>query len=719
MPVTTKTFLQAALAFAADGWPVFPCNPQDKSPLTLHGHLDATTNEQTIKAWWKQHPKAMIGVPMGRQTNTFCADLDIKENVNGRQTWAALVAANGGIDPITRLHETPSGGQHRLYEWEPGIRSIRLNKLAEGLEIKGDGGYIVVPPSVRDNGKAYISNELEIVAAPEWLLAMMYDYWRQRGGRNATSEDAANENFGTIDPELEKEINEDLGKGISFNPNDYYEEDASLEKVRFALGAYRPDYYYPWFETGSALFKAGFNYDLWVGWSRTTTRQNFDLDACRRKWQREFPKIAGFNINTVFGYADDTDRSWRDRYGKFREEQRQQRNHSRGSAEDRHGPGSAEDGGHHARQKLYTMVWAKDVVMRSRDALWEGHLVCGAQELTTGLPDLGKSQLHCCYAAIVTTTNKKWPDGTPGPTEASNVIMLTAEDTLDQDIVPRLVAAGADLDRVAFLKKIKKDKKERMFLLGEDLDALEQMIMDIGHVRLVSVDPITAFMGKINSNLPTDVRGQLGPLADLAERSNVAFSTITHPPKSGSQRALDHFISSQAFIAAARVGHICNAEYEIGEDGKPVRDERGHARLTGRNLLSVVRCAVGPKMPTLAYRIAVLTVGQDQKTGRSITAPYVIWEGVVNVSADQAVGNVHAAYERDKKSKNEQSAVSFLEDMLASGPVPKRIIEARAAGRFSLDQLDRAKKKLGVLAEKAKGANGGWLWRLPDPGMEL
>ena len=388
---------------------------------------------------------------------------------------------------------------------------------------------------------------------------------------------------------------------------------------------------------------------MFEAWSRKSKK--FNAKQCRRKWD-DATDIRQISAGTIFHYAKEADPTWEERYKQTRNEN--------------YGPGGPADGGHHARQ--YTMVWAKDVTIRAKDWEWEGHLLRGAQELTTGMPDLGKSQLHCYFAGIITTTGKKWPDGTPGPTEAANVIMLTAEDTRDQDVVPRLIAAGADLSRVAFLKKIRKDKKERMFLLGEDLDVLEQMIRDIKNVGAVFTDPITAYMGKINSNMTTDVRGQLGPLKDLAEQTNVAFITITHPPKAPSSRAIDHFINSQAFIAAARVGHLCIEEIEIGEDGKPVRDERGQARRTGRNLFSVVRCAGAPKKQTLAYRIDVMPVGQDQKTGQIITAPYLVWDQkAVNVSADQAASNVHAAHEREKKQQSKESAVSFLEDVLANG----------------------------------------------------
>jgi hypothetical protein len=174
-----------------------------------------------------------------------------------------------------------------------------------------------------------------------------------------------------------------------------------------------------------------------------------------------------------------------------------------------------------------------------------------------------------------------------------------------------LIAAGADRDRVFILKKIRKDNRERMFLLGEDLEELERIIVKTGDVRLITIDPITAYMGgKVDSHRATDVRGQLGPLADLAERMDVALSAITHPPKHATQRAIDHFIGSQAFIAAARIGHL--AIEEVDDDKVP----------TGRSLFANVKNNVSRKMSTLAYRIV------EKPLADGITAAGVTWEEI-------------------------------------------------------------------------------------------
>jgi hypothetical protein len=260
-------------------------------------------------------------------------------------------------------------------------------------------------------------------------------------------------------------------------------------------------------------------------------------------------------------------------------------------------------------------------------------------------------------------------------------------------------ASGANRDRVFILKKIRKDNKERMFLLNEDLEQLELMIRKIGDVWLTTMDPITAYMGgKIDSHRATDVRGQLGPLADLSERANVALSAITHPPKHSTQRAIDHFIGSQAFIAAARIGHMAIEEVD--------EDEHGHRSPTGRSLFTNPKNNVSSKMPTLAYRIA------EKQLEGGITAAYVIWEDIVDITADQAVAAATMTKERGQQS----SVILFLSDILANGPVPVAIIEEHGAVRgFSKDQLFRARQKMGAVRFKEKGTlEGGWFWALAE-----
>jgi putative DNA primase/helicase len=357
----------------------------------------------------------------------------------------------------------------------------------------------------------------------------------------------------------------------------------------------------------------------------------------------------------------------------------------------------AEQARKQSTNKNYVLVRASDVVPRPMDWLWEGHILRGSQELLTGIPGTGKSQIHCALVAAATTRGP-WPDGFNG-VPAGNVIMLTAEDCLDQTIIPRLIAAGANRERVFILRKIRKDNKERMFLLNEDLEELERSIKDTGDVRLITIDPITAYMGggkNFDSHRATDVRGQLGPLADLAERLDVALSAITHPPKHSTQRAIDHFIRSQAYIAAARIGHMAVEEFE--------EDENGQKAPTGRSLFTNPKNNMTRKMPTLAYRIV------EKQLDGGVKAAGVAWEEIVDITADQAV-----AAATPSKRKDQSGPVAFLQTILTNGPTPKNVVEQRGAEcGLSTDQLDRAKKKLGVKAFKETKKDGQWFWCLPE-----
>jgi DNA polymerase len=356
-------------------------------------------------------------------------------------------------------------------------------------------------------------------------------------------------------------------------------------------------------------------------------------------------------------------------------------------------------------RRNYVATDLSSVKPRAIRWLWHKHLARGALELLAGMPTVGKSQIQCQYVACA-TTGRDWPNGAPGiiPCRA---IMLTAEDNTDDTLVPRLIAAGADLTRVQELKAIRRNGKEELFLLGEDLAALEQLICDLGDVGLVTIDPITAFMGHakhFDSHRATDVRSQLSPLKVPAERTGVAISAVTHPPKNVGQRALDHFIGSQAFIAAARLGHLCIEE--VTEDA-----EGGGKQPSGRYLFTDAKPSIKAKQPTLAYRIDVVqTPYCDPDTDEPIEAPVIRWEGESELSADEAI-----AASRPGKARA-PTARDFMLDILAGGKVlQKTVIERGAAKGHSYKQLWRAKDALGVEDFREKGVKAGpSYWALPQ-----
>ncbi|MFT4083198.1 MAG: bifunctional DNA primase/polymerase [Nocardioides sp.] len=131
---------------AAAGVPVFPCVPGGKQPATEHGFHDATTDPQRAVAWWRRWPEANIGVPTGAASGLVVVDVDVHGPVNG---YAAFERAEyaGRIVGWQVMVDTPSGGMHAYYPATPDVTQPCWQAARAGVDFRGDGGYVVVPPS--------------------------------------------------------------------------------------------------------------------------------------------------------------------------------------------------------------------------------------------------------------------------------------------------------------------------------------------------------------------------------------------------------------------------------------------------------------------------------------------------------------------------------------------------------------------------------------------
>jgi hypothetical protein len=158
--------LGAALAYAKRGAPVFPCEPGGKRPLTYNGFWDATTETRRIMAWWSRWPAANVGVPTGRRSGLLVLDVDPRGG--GFESLAVLERKNGLL-PTTARVRTGGGGVHVFFRYPMG-ETIRnsAGALGTGLDVRGEGGYVVVPPSRTRRAYAWIDRSPP--AEPLWLL---------------------------------------------------------------------------------------------------------------------------------------------------------------------------------------------------------------------------------------------------------------------------------------------------------------------------------------------------------------------------------------------------------------------------------------------------------------------------------------------------------------------------------------------------------------------
>jgi putative DNA primase/helicase len=162
--------LRAALWYAKQGFPVFPCRARRKEPLTRRGFKDASTERAQIEAWWTTWPNANIGIPTGTPRGLLVLDCDPRNGGPGDR--ADLIAQCGEI-PSTAEQITGGGGRHVFFHYSGGPVP---KTLAPGIELKGDGGYVIVAPSVHPSGNPYqwdgITGPkalLHLAEAPPWL----------------------------------------------------------------------------------------------------------------------------------------------------------------------------------------------------------------------------------------------------------------------------------------------------------------------------------------------------------------------------------------------------------------------------------------------------------------------------------------------------------------------------------------------------------------------
>jgi hypothetical protein len=163
---------EAARALAARGWHVFPLRPRTKVPLTLHGFHDASCGLAQVEHWWCATPAANIGIACGA-SRLLVVDLDGEP---AAEAWARLAAAHGGHRATLVAATGKPGGRHVYFAAPPGGLPNSAGRLGTGIDTRGEGGYVVAPPSCHPSGRRY--RWLEAPAAvpaptPRWLVGLL------------------------------------------------------------------------------------------------------------------------------------------------------------------------------------------------------------------------------------------------------------------------------------------------------------------------------------------------------------------------------------------------------------------------------------------------------------------------------------------------------------------------------------------------------------------
>lgn len=343
-------------------------------------------------------------------------------------------------------------------------------------------------------------------------------------------------------------------------------------------------------------------------------------------------------------------------------------------------------------------VQTQRIAWRSR-----GRIARGKMTILDGDPGLGKSTLLMDWAAKV-SRGEPLPDGDPQPERG--VLLICAEDDPADTIVPRLIAAKAELSQITILSELPVTDEQgnipdpdarRLVMLPLDVPLIETAIRELD-VGLVVIDPLFAFIDpELKANSDQDIRAALTPLAAALQRTHASAILVRHLNKSANASALYRGGGSIGVIGVARFGLL------VARD----RDDRES------RVLAPVKGNLGKEPPSLGFRLESSEENDD--------VARVIWTGIKHDSADDLVGDALASNEQKEIAT---AAEEFLTQYLSHQKVASRdsiVADAKRAG-ISVRAIDSAKRRLGIkhtrLGEHLGLANAIWVWHLPDQDPE-
>lgn len=340
------------------------------------------------------------------------------------------------------------------------------------------------------------------------------------------------------------------------------------------------------------------------------------------------------------------------------------------------------------------IVSAAKVVPETPRWAWDGRIPLGALTIVAGPPGQGKTQLMIAMCAAATCGRL-----TGDLSQQVDVLYVSAEDSLEHTLTPRAIAARCDVQRLHFLR----GKTETShggsdsfpgIAIPKDLPLLDEWLARTG-AKIVVLDPVVAMIPtSLNTHRDQDVRRALSPLAHIAAVRGIAVCLVMHLNKNLEADALNRLSGSIGFGGAARSVLLFTSDPDDPEG------EAGDQRI-----LAHVKCNVGAKQPSLAYRIEPKTLQTHNGPVQTSIAKRI---GNAQASANDLLSNPTSSSEATARTE----AREFLQLELEDGPVPTLELKARAedAG-INWRTIERAKQQLRI---KAKKTGTAWQWELAE-----
>jgi hypothetical protein len=430
----------------------------------------------------------------------------------------------------------------------------------------------------------------------------------------------------------------------------------------------------------------------WDDWSRQCPEKHGEA-VCAAKW-KTFRRGGGVGVGSLIFWAQQDKPGWQPPHAK-----------AESKKTTANGTAGTENSSSSEQRRLDTTALT---MIKPEPVSWlvPGQLPLGKLVLIAGAGGLGKSSITLDLAAALTRGRAafglEYEAAPPG-----EVLLITCEDDYADTVVPRLLAAGADLGRIHRVNGLQPEKdKPTDFSLAHYLE-LENELKARPGVRLVVIDPAGAYVGRtgVDDHKDSALRSLLGPLSELAARCRVTIVLIKHVNKGVTAKAVDRVTGSVAYVNTVRAAFVVCPDKDDDE----------------LKLFLPLKFNLGPKPQGLSYRTEPLH--EDEAHG--VLTPFthlkdddrrrlaeqlfrIGWQGPVEIDADEAMA---AAEKKDKEPNKVARAAQWLQEFLAKHAYPSdEVFKAGEHAGFTKDNVYKAKEQLGdaVRASNRGSFRGKW-----------
>ena len=336
------------------------------------------------------------------------------------------------------------------------------------------------------------------------------------------------------------------------------------------------------------------------------------------------------------------------------------------------------------------LVCAADLEPQPVSWVWPGWLAAGKLHILAGAPGTGKTTLALAVIAAI-TSGRPLPDG--HIPKRGRAVIWSGEDDPADTLVPRLLAAGAELSRVQFIGEVRSKGARYPFDPAEDVPLLVERLERDRDVSIILIDPIVSAVAS-DSHKNAEVRRGLAPLVEMAAQVGAALIGVTHYSKGTAGRdPLERVTGSVAFGALARI--------VWGTVRQPGRDDTNR-----RMTLARAKSNLGPDGGGFAYEF------EQAEPRPGIVTSRIRWGETLEGTARELL----AEPQPDGEGGSIDDAVGFLRSLLEDGPMPTKQVQAEATGAgHAWKTIRYAKDRLGVEARRDGGLGkaGRWVWALP------